>query len=142
MKNIINIADALLLIFQIVIGFNITAKGRDIPIHWGFDGGIDAWGSPYLIFILPAAAIVVWLICRFYEKHPQFCNYPYSVRDRKAAFAVVEQMMGCITLWTSAFTAFLCYCVYDETLYMVPFIILLLVMVLILIYYSVRLYHK
>lgn len=47
-------------------------SGADVPLHWGFSGEIDSWGSPWtmlpLSLIMCAANALMWLMWRYSDK--------------------------------------------------------------------------
>lgn len=50
-----------------------------IPTHFNLAGEPDAWGSVHALWLLPAIALVLYLLMTWVSRHPAAFNYPVRV---------------------------------------------------------------
>lgn len=50
-----------------------------IPIHFDVKGQADGWGSPAVLFVLPAFTIILYLLFTVVTQFPGAFNYPVTV---------------------------------------------------------------
>ena len=56
----------------------------EIPAHFNFKGEVDRWGSKWEIIILPIIGFLTVLFMQFFEKHPEWHNYPKRFNESNA----------------------------------------------------------
>ena len=61
--------------FAIVVGFSNVDI---IPLHINIHGEVDNYGSKWELFILPAIALLIYLLTWWLERNPQLYNFPNS----------------------------------------------------------------
>ena len=61
--------------FAIVVGFSNV---EIIPLHINIHGEVDNYGSKWELFILPAIALLIYLLTWWLERNPQLYNFPNS----------------------------------------------------------------
>lgn len=81
-KKYFNLSLFLLGITFLIIGFALIFMPDRVPVHYDFRGNIDKYGSKYTFLILPAFALVFWLILHFiasffFKKESPNHNYLY-----------------------------------------------------------------
>lgn len=61
--------------FAIIVGFsNVDIN----PLHINIHGEVDNYGSKWELFILPAIALLIYLLTWWLERNPQLYNFPNS----------------------------------------------------------------
>ena len=66
--------------FAIIIGFSNV---EIIPLHINIHGEVDNYGSKWELFILPAIALLIYLLMWWLERNPQLYNFPNSKKHRR-----------------------------------------------------------
>lgn len=61
--------------FAIIVGFSNVDI---IPLHINIHGEVDNYGSKWELFILPAIALLIYLLMWWLERNPQLYNFPSS----------------------------------------------------------------
>lgn len=61
--------------FAIIVGFSNV---EIIPLHINIHGEVDNYGSKWELFILPAIALLIYLLMWWLERNPQLYNFPSS----------------------------------------------------------------
>ena len=61
--------------FAIIVGFSNV---EIIPLHINIHGEVDNYGSKWELFILPAIALLIYLLMWWLERNPQLYNFPNS----------------------------------------------------------------
>lgn len=61
--------------FAIIVGFSNL---EIIPLHINIHGEVDNYGSKWELFILPAIALLIYLLTWWLERNPQLYNFPNS----------------------------------------------------------------
>lgn len=61
--------------FAIIVGFSNVDI---IPLHINIHGEVDNYGSKWELFILPAIALLIYLLTWGLERNPQLYNFPNS----------------------------------------------------------------
>lgn len=61
--------------FAIIVGFSNV---EIIPLHINIHGEVDNYGSKWELFILPAIALLIYLLTWWLERNPQLYNFPNS----------------------------------------------------------------
>ena len=61
--------------FAIIVGFSNV---EIIPLHINIHGEVDNYGSKWELFILPAIALLIYLLMSWLERNPQLYNFPSS----------------------------------------------------------------
>jgi uncharacterized membrane protein len=55
-----------------------------IPTHFGFSGEADAWGSKGMLWILPVAALFIYIALTGVSYFPHLYNYPWAITAENA----------------------------------------------------------
>ena len=66
--------------FAIIVGFSNV---EIIPLHINIHGEVDNYGSKWELFILPAIALLIYLLMWWLERNPQLYNFPSSKNHRR-----------------------------------------------------------
>lgn len=66
--------------FAIIVGFSNV---EIIPLHINIHGEVDNYGSKWELFILPAIALLIYLLMWWLERNPQLYNFPSSKKYRR-----------------------------------------------------------
>ena len=66
--------------FAIVVGFSNV---EIIPLHINIHGEVDNYGSKWELFILPAIALLIYLLMWWLERNPQLYNFPNSKKHSR-----------------------------------------------------------
>ena len=61
--------------FAIIVGFSNV---EIIPLHINIHCEVDNYGSKWELFILPAIALLIYLLMWWLERNPQLYNFPSS----------------------------------------------------------------
>ena len=68
------------LVLLLVAGIvGATSLPRRVPIHFGFDGAPDRWGSPVHLLALPAIGLVLYALLSLLARFPHVYNYPWPI---------------------------------------------------------------
>lgn len=59
--------------FAIIVG---SSNVEIIPLHINIHGEVDNYGSKWELFILPAIALLIYLLMWWLERNPQLYNFP------------------------------------------------------------------
>ncbi len=82
-----------------------------IPVHYGFDGQIDEWGSKTRIFVVPVLLLVLHIGIEIVERHPKWWNTSVKVTSKnrdgvyRAAAALLASMKAVLVVSLSAVSA-------------------------------------
>lgn len=73
----------ILLINLIYVATSIMNISGEIPVHFGFDGQIDSYGSPVVLFMLPISMLVTNAIisAMLHLMSPSSWNLPFKVKQ-------------------------------------------------------------
>ena len=66
--------------FAIVVGFSNV---EIIPLLINLPGEVDNYGSKWELFILPAIALLIYLLTWWLERNPQLYNFPNSKKHSR-----------------------------------------------------------
>ena len=66
--------------FAIIVGFSNVDI---IPLHINIHGEVDNYGSKWELFILPAIALLIYLLMWWLERNPQLYNFPNSKKHSR-----------------------------------------------------------
>ena len=66
--------------FAIIVGFSNV---EIIPLHINIHGEVDNYGSKWELFILPAIALLIYLLMWWLERNPQLYNFPSSKKHSR-----------------------------------------------------------
>ena len=66
--------------FAIIVGFSNV---EIIPLHINIHGEVDNYGSKWGLFILPAIALLIYLLMSWLERNPQLYNFPNSKKHSR-----------------------------------------------------------
>ena len=66
--------------FAIIVGFSNV---EIIPLHINIYGEVDNYGSKWELFILPAIALLIYLLMWWLERNPQLYNFPNSKKHSR-----------------------------------------------------------
>lgn len=66
--------------FAIIVGFSNV---EIIPLHINIHGEVDNYDSKWELFILPAIALLIYLLTWWLERNPQLYNFPNSKKHSR-----------------------------------------------------------
>ena len=66
--------------FAIIVGFSNV---EIIPLHINIHGEVDNYGSKWELFILPAIALLIYLLMWWLERNPQLYNFRNSKKHSR-----------------------------------------------------------
>mgnify|MGYP000992671637 FL=1 len=66
--------------FAIIVGFSNV---EIIPLHINIHGEVDNYGSKWELLILPAIALLIYLLTWWLERNPQLYNFPSSKKHSR-----------------------------------------------------------
>jgi uncharacterized membrane protein len=72
--EIITVVGLIMTLSWVVIYYNELPS--IIPTHFGATGEPDGYGNKWLLFLLPAIAVAIYLTATLADKFPQLMNYP------------------------------------------------------------------
>ncbi len=73
------------LILLIVFNFWIYKNSPQIiPAHFGTDGNPNRYSDKSILFIMPAIALVIFLLLNTLVRYPELYNYPQSITEENA----------------------------------------------------------
>jgi uncharacterized membrane protein len=92
MNGIISFLDGFLISILLILWsytlLNFNKLPKIIPIHFGFDGMPDNFGSKYFIFLLPILALLLYFFLGYNVK--EINNYPVEItKENKDAQLVI-----------------------------------------------------
>ena len=92
MSGIISFLDGFLISILLILWsytlLNFNKLPKIIPIHFGFDGVPDNFGSKYFIFLLPILALLLYFFLGYNVK--EINNYPVEItKENKDAQLVI-----------------------------------------------------
>lgn len=73
----------------------IPSMPEEIPVHFGFDGTVNRYGSPMTALWLALLMIVLTLATAWFSSKPHWMNYPFPVTEDNAPrlYLIGQQMM-------------------------------------------------
>lgn len=73
----------------------IPSMPEQIPVHFGFDGSVNRYGSPMTALWLPLMMVAITLFVAWFSTKPQWMNYPFVLTEENAerVYLVGRQMM-------------------------------------------------
>lgn len=74
--------------------------GNRVPTHFDAGGRPTAWGSPWILLVLPIAALVIYLLMTLVSRFPGAFNYP--VRVTPANYARLQELALEMIAWLKA----------------------------------------
>lgn len=79
--------------------FLVTVWGDlpgQVPAHFNGSGEVDRWGSKWELIILPIISILLLVMMQFFEKHPEWHNYPARLNESnvKSFYLLSKKMMN------------------------------------------------
>jgi len=78
--EIVSLAALAVLVFVTLRAFFGPARLPDrIPIHFNAAGQADGWGSPAMLLVFPAIAVVIYLLMSLVSRFPAAFNFPVRV---------------------------------------------------------------
>lgn len=80
--NMIGISALLLALAYVIINWSNVAES--VPYHFDFTGEPDAWGSKWMVLILPVLGILLWTGLSFIEPFPHTFNYVVKINEGNA----------------------------------------------------------
>ncbi len=79
-----------------------------VPVHFGWNGQPDGFGPKSILLVLPATALILYLVLSVVVRFPEYFNFPVPVNDsnRQALRDLAINMIGwlkaevmCIFAW-------------------------------------------
>lgn len=80
------------IVFSLVIWKHLPDK---VPVHYGFSGEVNRWGSKWELVILPLISIMLYIFMRGLGKYPHIHNYPIKITEENAkdAYRISRSLM-------------------------------------------------
>ncbi|MGX6444278.1 DUF1648 domain-containing protein [Neobacillus sp. K501] len=79
------------LLFLVIVWGNLPDQ---VPAHFNGSGEVDRWGSTWELSILPIISLLLLAMMQFFEKHPEWHNYPARLNESNAkAFYLLSRKM-------------------------------------------------
>ena len=73
------------LVFAVgLVVFTYGSLPDTIPTHFGVGGNPDGWGPRWMVFLLPAVELTLYLTLTFMARIPHRLNYPWKITDANA----------------------------------------------------------
>ncbi len=89
------ILSAAILAATLVIAVIAVINGPEsIITHWDFSGNVTSHGSKYSILVLPAVAVLLFLVFLHYEKHPLSTNKLHKIKDSEHNRQLIISFIG------------------------------------------------
>lgn len=63
-----------------------TTLPDTIPTHFNISGEVDAHGDKSTLWILPASAILIFILLSVVSRYPHAFNYPFEITEANAEF--------------------------------------------------------
>lgn len=95
MKRIIYIG---VIIATYIVAIVRMFNTKDIVLHWNIYGDVDWRGSNYAIIAIPTVSLLMYLIFRYYNNHPEKYNYPFNVVNEDAVYPIWKESNSWICL--------------------------------------------
>ena len=112
LNNKTNLLSVSFIILQIGICVIMIIGRQCVPLRWDVHGCVDEYGRAYYALLLPFVSICVYLLMTFFEKHPNYCNWPRKFYDEQVGYCLVGGLVGKLKLLTMLFLTFIVYKVY------------------------------
>ncbi len=113
MRKALEIAGWLILLFL----WAVTAQAiwgpeplpRRIPTHFNYAGQPDGWGTPGMLWVLPAMAAGILLLMTLVARFPAAFNFPVRItpRARPQLEAIALSMISCLKVEVAALFAWI-----------------------------------
>lgn len=71
------------------------ALPETIPIHFGFDGKANGWGSKNFLWLFPIVSLLIYGMLTFINKYPHTFNYAVRITEENA---LRQYQIGCSML--------------------------------------------
>lgn len=86
-------------VWLVVIWQDLPAE---VPIHFGFGGSADAWGSKDTLGLMPVIAILMYLFLSYFGARPRMANYPWPITEDNAGdqYRLTREMIVWLKLET------------------------------------------
>lgn len=82
----------------------------DIVLHYNFAGEADWHGSRWAVIALPLVSLGLYALLRYYERHPEKYNFPFSLRNREKVYSVLNAYNRWLGLLLSALLLYITLC--------------------------------
>ena len=112
MTKIWNTLTFVCIFLQIVLTVYICINMSEIPIHWNIYGTIDRYASPWESLILPIISASTTTLILWFQKHPQYCNFPRNFIDKEIAYKTMKETLAFVGF---SFNVFMLYLAILET---------------------------
>lgn len=120
---------------------------NNVPVHFGINGQADGWGSPYLLWFIPAIVVIIYIGLTYIEKQYKKFNYPVKIKNEEVAGIIYRLGVRLIRHIKLIVTAIFCYmgnCVFlvathkAERLYVPVFYLLTGSMFIVILFYLIK----
>jgi uncharacterized membrane protein len=72
---------------------NWSSLPNQVPVHFGFNGQPDRWGSPSTLWISPCVATGVWILFSLASRNPSLISMPVDMdRSRPEVRAILREL--------------------------------------------------
>ncbi len=82
----------------IIVIYSAITLPDIIPTHYKISGGVDTYGSKWVIAIFPIPIIFLYLLITFVNRYPYTFNYPTIVTQENALrlYSIARTTMRCL----------------------------------------------
>jgi len=80
--------------------FSYASLPSSVPTHFGLGGEPDGWGPRWMMFILPAVGLVLYVVLTIMGRIPHRLNYPWAVTEANALrqYRLVRAFLGLLKM--------------------------------------------
>ncbi|GJD22497.1 hypothetical protein RIVM261_074530 [Rivularia sp. IAM M-261] len=113
-RRVSDIAIAGLVVLFVVAIYGWFVLPDTIPMHFGFDGRPNAWGSKRILWMLPGLALFFYGFLTYLNRTPHKFNYlvPINENNARRQYAIALSMLNWLKvelIWIFAFMQCLMY---------------------------------
>lgn len=107
----------LILLSTILIIITLCNGSKYLPSHWNISGEIDSYDDSASVLILLISSIIIYAFMTFFQRNPQYCNYPRPFKDFNKAHKIMAHFAYVTkTITIALFTYFTICSILCETL--------------------------
>ena len=77
---------------------------ESVPTHFDLEGRADAWSPKWMLVLLPAVSLAIFLGLKLLSRFPRLVNYPRPVTDeqRTRLHPLTCEMLSCLSMTIGA----------------------------------------
>lgn len=110
-SNIREILPLGIILINVIISFFTLLYGpENLPSHWAINGSIDSYDNSESIIMLPIFSIIIYVLFTFFQKRPQYCNFPKPFRNKETAYKIMADFAYSIKVITIILLSYFTIC--------------------------------